>query len=125
MKMSKYIDKGVLLERMNRTRPYEGENGSFERHRRLQWLADIGQVNMCPTADIPRWIPVTERLPEEYGKYLVTVDLDYYVAVITLYYGRIHRKDVFYDDSEYGGIQWDGVIAWMPLPEPYKGGDTE
>ncbi len=50
--MSKYIDKEVLLERMNRTRPYEGENGSFERHRRLQWLADMEQVNMCPAADV-------------------------------------------------------------------------
>lgn len=59
--MSKYIDKEVLLERMNRTRPYEGENGSFERHRRLQWLADIGQINMCPAADVQevrhgRWV---------------------------------------------------------------------
>ena len=50
--MSKYIDKEVLLERMNRTRPYEGADGSFERYRRLQWLADIWQVNMCPAADV-------------------------------------------------------------------------
>ncbi len=50
--MSRYIDKEVLLERMNRTRPYEGEDGSFERHRRLQWLADMEQVNMCPAADV-------------------------------------------------------------------------
>ena len=50
--MSKYIDKEVLLERMNRTSPYEGADGTFERHRRLQWLADMGQINMCPTADV-------------------------------------------------------------------------
>lgn len=61
--MSKYIDKEVLLERMNRTRPYEGEDGSFERHRRLQWLADMGQVNMCPATDVKevkhgRWVDV-------------------------------------------------------------------
>lgn len=59
--MSKYIDKGVLIERMNRTRPYEGSDGSFERYRRLQWLADMEQVNMCPAADVAevrhgRWI---------------------------------------------------------------------
>ena len=62
--MSKYIDKEVLLEHINRTRPYEGEDGSFERHRRLQWLADIGQVNMCPTVDVEpqlkgEWLKVT------------------------------------------------------------------
>ena len=50
--MIKYIDKGVLLERMNRTRPYEGADGSFERYRRLQWLADMEQINMCPAADV-------------------------------------------------------------------------
>ena len=74
----------------------------------------------------PRWIPVTERLPQKYGKYLVSVDFDSYVGTEPLWYGRINGKDVFYDsDSEYGDIQWDGVIAWMPLPTPYKGGEEE
>lgn len=73
--MSKYIDKGVLLERMNRTRPYEGANGSFERHRRLQWLADMEQVNMCPTADVEEVVRCREcvhcmRLTLSYEEWL-------------------------------------------------------
>ena len=76
--------------------------------------------------DTPRWIPVTERLPETYGKYLVTLEDEGYRSVMSLYYGRINRIDTFYDsDSEYGDIQWDGVIAWMPLPSPYKEGEEE
>lgn len=75
-------------------------------------------------ADIPRWIPVAERRPEAYGRYLVTLEYEGYRSVMPLYYGRINRIDTFYDsDSEYGDIEYCGAIAWMPLPEPYKEGE--
>ena len=58
-----------------------------------------------------KWIPCSERLPSERGWYLITVqgmnrfaDMDYY----------------------YGNSEWDEVsskqkvIAWMPLPKPYR-----
>ncbi len=71
-----------------------------------------------------RWIPVAERLPEAYGRYLVTLEDEDYISVMPLYYGRINRIDTFYDsDSEYGDIEYRGIIAWMPLPEPYKCGE--
>ena len=57
----------------------------------------------------PKWTPCSERLPETYGAYLV--------------------QDVC------GGIfvdYWRGywlakttMVAWMELPEAYKGGDAE
>ena len=59
----------------------------------------------------PHWIPVTERLPETEGRYIVVnskiggwrVDIDFYRPYM-------------------GGWMYDqGVLAWMPLPEPYKG----
>lgn len=54
-----------------------------------------------------KWIPVSERLPEEDTKiYLACCD-DGYVASIM-----------------YSGGKWliadANIIAWMPLPEPYK-----
>lgn len=58
------------------------------------------------------WIPVTERLPEKSGLYLVsTGDL-----VTTLSFCGHSFRTHFAD--EYG------VDAWRPMPEPYKG-DTE
>lgn len=80
------------------------------------------------------WIPVSERLPEEHGVYLVTfpMTLKDTMSVTILMYGKPLmpnteiKKVCWYDsDSEYGDIVYDDVVAWMPMPKPYKGGDAE
>ena len=87
---------------------------------------------------IPKWISVGDRLPEE-GTYLVTVERmvgtprvdiksfakDLYSVDEFDFYNK-KRKSGWYDyDSEYGYWEDEKVIAWMPLPEPYKEeGDT-
>lgn len=53
------------------------------------------------------WIPVTERLPE-YGTEVVTINKD----------DEYEINHVI--DEEDGEWFWDGAVAWMPLPEPYK-----
>ena len=77
------------------------------------------------------WIPVSERLPEKPGQYLVF----YHGVVIKnnidlMWYGKpsmpnieVNRKKKYFyrSDSEWGDIIYDEVIAWMPLPDPYKG----
>lgn len=79
-----------------------------------------------------RWIPVTEKLPEEFGQYLVSSD----GYVLALEYGspvaeRWEGTDMVFEDGSAFGEDWgsgDGcemdnlekVDAWMPLPEPYK-----
>lgn len=81
-----------------------------------------------------RWIPCSERLPDEEGRYLVTVLLYFdeypYVSVSSFahdlesvdkygFEGRKRAGWYSYDD-EYGYLERDGVVAWMPLPEPYR-----
>ncbi len=70
----------------------------------------------------PKWIPVTERLPEKSGRYLALtpskVRCDKYFEWLI----RYDPKCGFYDyDSEWGDIPMDDVTHWMPLPEPPKG----
>ena len=59
--------------------------------------------------DLPsaqQWIPCSERLPGQNGKYLVV--------------GRQKAINILkFDGGRWYG-KW-GVVAWMPLPEPYKG----
>ena len=53
----------------------------------------------------PVWIPVTERLPDKDGIYIVSV-----------------KGKVVTDEFVNGFWFCSGVLvdAWMPLPEPYK-----
>ena len=62
-----------------------------------------------------RWIPCSERLPEDEGDYLVTFKLSFmnFIEVCT------------FNKAGWNKGGYDEVIAWMPLPEPYRGGDTD
>ena len=86
-------------------------------------------VEQLPSAE-PRWIPVTERLPEESGRYLVTRGLNacgslwnrVYIANYSDLMGIKSEKiwwrgNVGKSDFE----RLDDVLAWMPLPPPWKG----
>ena len=57
-----------------------------------------------------RWIPCSERLPEEDGMYLISTCMN---CIDTC---------LFYKDDD--GYLWvdyeESVIAWMPLPAPYQ-----
>lgn len=69
------------------------------------------------------WIPCSESLPSESGDYLCTIPLDAdetYTEVLTFHKGKFYE-----DDDEWGATYHDDVLAWMPLPIPYKGGDDK
>lgn len=92
-------------------------NGCLEGIEALMAEGEIYDIDYSP------WIPCSERLPKESGDYLCTIPLDEnetYTEVLTFHKGRFYE-----DDDEWGATYHDDVIAWMPLPEPYKGGDDE
>lgn len=88
------------------------------------YIADMKEL---PSAQ--RWIPVSERLPEVNGRYLVTRGLNACGAMWNRVY-LINYSDLMGLKSER--IWWNGnvgksdfehiddVTAWMPLPKPYK-----
>ena len=74
---------------------------------------------------VGEWIPCSERLPEEYGSYLVAWKP-------LMMFDRMHQH--YYEIVEFDPDDealWIGnieqahgkyeIIAWQPLPEPYKG----
>lgn len=70
-------------------------------------------INAINALSKPRWIPVTERLPEDRVEVLVSSGM--FAPLIEV---------AFYDGLFYSA--WDGeteiaaVTHWMPLPQPSK-----
>ncbi len=71
----------------------------------------------------PKWIPVTERLPDEPGFYIVYTDSSYN-PIRMLRYGMaapvsFRNGNNWYDEKGQQIYSWL-VKFWMPLPEPPK-----
>ena len=56
-----------------------------------------------------KWIPCKEKLPDQNGCYLVSVENDY---------ERKYSKTAWFSNGHWFARQ--KVLAWMYLPEPYK-----
>lgn len=91
-----------------------------DRDSQLSDLTD-GVCNLPSVQPEQRWIHVSERLPEEAYGCVVTVEEDDR-------YGEPQRV-IYPDFVGYDGKTWNDasgeqipfeVIAWMPLPEPWK-----
>ena len=119
------IDADALLVRMKKAMESGSNlNGTFDLH-----------IEHAPTIQRPtrEWIPCSERLPSESGRYLVAYPLftrgNNWLNI--MHFGKpsmpnikVKGKCWYMPDDEYGDVVYDDVLAWMPLPEPCKGGDA-
>ena len=97
--------KGLRAEAVSQAHNPECEECANEHEQLAEWLEELKARR-----EADRWIPVSERLPEEYGEYLITGR-----------YGYV-GKDIYNDHfKEFN--KGNTVIAWKPLPEPYKEND--
>ena len=117
-------------------RRHQWDAEDIERAHRLhkQWQQVSELIDSQQLADLPRWIPVTERLPETSGVYLAWMQWD-----LTDPDDKPSAYPIEYDDEEeafgwwksyfdpeslgWAGeefIRYEGVTHWMPLPQPPK-----
>lgn len=92
------------------------ENGADEYMEGL-WDAYNAIKSLPPvTPQQTRWIPCSERLPEIHQNVLLSLrSLDIEIGF------RAETEPYFYSHSADGYyIEPQNVLAWMPLPEPYK-----
>ncbi len=97
------LDIGIKVDKEELLKALQYDRGQYEKGFR------DGQRNA------QRWIPCSERLPEESGKYLVQCRN----RVNEKIHFEIAHFNVWSDNRK----NWltDGIpMAWMPLPEPYR-----
>lgn len=92
---------------------YIGEDTREVRLIRAEKAQDT--IEQLPSAQPEqRWIPVTERLPENNTR-----------VIVWMAWGGFSMLDYqynnFYGLNSVNNIPSEAVTAWMPLPEPYKG----
>lgn len=84
----------------------------------------------------PRWIPVSEKLPEEDGGYLlfgkIYEDEENYIFIgeydscgeqFGIWQEQFDRRTLGCLGSEF--FEYSSVIAWQPLPQPYRAESEE
>ena len=104
------IDANALIEKCGDWYVEEGTESGF-----IGTLKNLLATEPTVQPD-PQWIPVSERLPEGYADVLCCNK--YSDMMIGMIYENSASDTRFSVESD-AEIMHD-VIAWMPLPEPYK-----
>ena len=82
----------------------------------------------------PHWIPVTEKLPKEKDagilkKLGTSKRSEYVLATVEVKGERMTVTACTYDGKWDWNMKYAfpdyKIVAWMPLPEPYKGGEQD
>ena len=99
--MDDLISRQAVLEATSAKLKITGKENAETVYGYIKKLCD--DIKALPSAQ--QWIPCSERLPDQNGKYLVV--------------GRQKAINILkFDGGRWYG-KW-GVVAWMPLPSPYR-----
>lgn len=115
--MDRLISEKAVIDRL--TRWYSDMLETGEEKEDL-----IEVIRAIPSAE-PKWIPVSERLPESCGMYIVTrkiYDCPDTAPIIMSDESWFDGQNTWHNDNRINHERrylFD-VIAWMPLPKPYE-----
>lgn len=101
-----YEDRFSELQKLKHLKD---NKGAEDRQMGVNYCINILKELPPVTPQEPRWIPISEKLPEEDVEYLVTVKQGYVMPA--LWVGNAEN--------------WKEVTAWMPLPKPYEPQESE
>lgn len=107
----------MTYRKLNEIAEYKLDHGEIT-------MGEFDEMTKPLDEEIRIWISCSERLPSTNGIYIVTRIIEAHFVVDVSYFdgsntwhadNRInHSRDYLKD-----------IVAWMPLPEPYKEGDSD
>jgi len=147
--MGKLIDLDTAIDAVVKESQVDGAYGYMDTKSIVDLLNDLPSAQPEPPEDIcgecdawnkyksehktGRWIPCSERMPEDGENCLVSVrcsnnflvdrgtySTDLFNVDEEDFFGERGKSGWYYINSEYGYCRILNVIAWMPLPEPYR-----
>lgn len=75
-----------------------------------------------------RWIPCSKKLPEPNRSVLVQLSDDFVdpIQIMTFNISKCEGDFFYFWRTQEMGINFDmdDIVAWMPLPEPWEGGQS-
>lgn len=116
------IDADALIGALHNTAFLEGDDRSICYgiiHRQPTIETEQALYMAIKALKAQEWIPVSERLPNKEGSYLITSETG---AVTTAHW---YMPSEWKPDGLWGRVGKKKTLAWMPLPDPWNGGEEE
>ena len=123
-KLKDYEDTGLSPEEVERV-------NDFEKSQTYRAIAELQEER-----EKHRWIPVTERLPEEHDSIFTRLNgtekwkngmfkrrSDNVLVTVKYEDGMVHTESAHTTDGVWKTdykVKGGKVVAWIPFPEPYK-----
>jgi len=134
--MTRLIDADALHEQFYDLTKFKKDKhtGDWVSQRSVKISDALRMINDAPTVSaeaVQRW---NKGKPTESGEYIVTLDAWGHRYIDVMHYAKLQMPNIevdgscwYRDDGEWGYVVYDDndILAWMPLPKPYKGGGDE
>lgn len=90
-------------------------------------------IKALSTDRLQEWIPCSEKLPNKSGEYLVTIiqnESSFQQGITNVFIRSLAPANILYgkgfgEQMAWRQELWEDVVAWMPLPKPWKGANDE
>lgn len=114
-KLGAYEDTGLMPDEIGKLNAETQE----EARKMLEKVAKLSE-KIEKAQERTRWIPVTERLPESGSMVLVSLEGISIPDIAEC--GGTSQEGIKFRPVDNDFAYAKGIVAWMPLPEPYEEG---
>jgi len=112
----------ALCNKIKEMSTEERPHRECEKESAIDYLTEIGWLPEHDRilTERPQWIPCSERLPEKSGRYIVTEKR--FAIDDRKHNGRYQTvvEEVTFSNGIWNRANFIEVLAWMPLPTPYR-----